>query len=941
MGAALPLYPNGPSSSVLGGEGLLPSATCSRCRLANGARQVCLPAEGDPDRRGGVLLVRDAPSREDSLRWRPFADSTGQYVRQLVAKFAPGVSVTLDNAVKCAPGVAPIDKAIQECRPYLRSTVRQAVPDRIIAFGAAAIRSLTGRSVWPLGVRGGYGWHTIECPDCEEAADHGADCGCAGTRIKRIPIFYVLDPVEALQNRFLRTIFEVDLKVALTTPIPVPREWDGTARIIRTGADAEAAEQELRSGKWFSFDCEWAGNLYNDSWKLLSVACTPAGASYAWVWDAEALAKHDVAVKVKRALEDPKVGKVGHYMQADAQAVKLGLGARIPDEAYYVDTFYLLSLLDPEADGALEAAAERVGMGGHKSENDAQLKEEIKRFRDYVKKKHDKSVKATAKRAQVSLFEATQDAAFGTPIDPFKEWPDLTPALLAEIETAVVNGEDSDELLTWAYGLVPRDILSRYNALDTIATARLAELLLERLAADAWEIRRTWEENLRPAIPAIVQVEEWGFRADADNVVVMRTWLRDKLNGILERFRPYGWDSDPTKSKLNLESNDDLANLLYDTLRDAKGNKLKCTQFTAGGARATNKEALQELEGQHPLIADLLEYKRVSTQLKKHLGKFIRSDGRIHTRFNLAGARTGRLSSNDPNMQNQKRAEDDEGRLTRNCFVAAPGWTLAEVDQAQVELRIGMGLANDPVGIGIFKSGRDFHMESAKLVSRIRWGIPPEQVTEQHRQENKPTTFAVFYDDEVWGLAFRLGISPEEAQKVLEGLFGAFKRLPLWINECVNESLKTGVSWSWWNGRRCRRRPLYNLGSPDKAKFKTARRGAWNGPTQATANEFVLAALVKMVRWIREEGLQDVVRLGLTIHDALVFEIRDDYVDLVLHMAYRIMTSFRTPNGVPLDVDFKTGKIWGEMKKYKMKKPVELGHLPYDEPDSYPEAKIA
>lgn len=152
---------------------------------------------------------------------------------------------------------------------------------------------------------------------------------------------------------------------------------------------------------------------------------------------------------------------------------------------------------------------------------------------------------------------------------------------------------------------------------------------------------------------------------------------------------------------------------------------------------------------------------------------------------------------------------------------------------------------------------------------------------------------------------------------------------------------REGGVWSWWNGRRCRFRPLYNLGSPDKKKFKTARRGCWNGPTQATANEFVLAALVKMVDWIEAEGLQDVVRLCLTIHDALTFEVRDDYVELVTHMAYRIMTSFRTPNGVPLDVDCKVGKVWGEMKKYKFPKPKDLGHLPYDEPAEYPEAKAA
>jgi len=908
---ALPLYPASPAPVVLDGQTLAPDKGCKRCRLSSGARSPCLAAEGDPSVKGGVLFVAEAPSREDDLRSRPFTGKVGSYVRPLIEKIIPSTPVVFDYAVKCSPGLASTDKALVECRPYLRETIRQAAPSRIVAFGSKAIRALTGRSVWPVGTRGGHTWTVVDNVPT--------------------PIFYVVDPIEALQNRYIRQVFEEDLRWALTAPVTPPTAWREDARVVQTIEDAEEAAQDLLSSPWFAYDCEWAGHQYNRSFRLLSVACVPCDVEYAWVWDLPALQNPALVAPLRRALESKTTGKTGHYLQTDIQAVKLGIGATVPDAGVRIDTLYLLNLLDPEADGGLEWAAELVGMGGHKAENEAAVQAEIDRFRKWVKRKHDNSVRTQNARAQVSLF-----AAVVTDEDPLKLWPSMTPELIAEMEAAVLAEATADDLKTWAFGLVDRAVLSRYNALDTIATARLARLLQTRLDAGPWELRATWRENVRPAIWAIAQVEAWGVGADRDNIRLMRTWLEGKRAAILEKFRPYGWHEDPKVSKFNLESNDQMAEFLYETLRDSKGKKLRCTMETESGARSTGAEALEDLEDLHPMIKEVQDYRTIKVQLSKDLLGFVRDDGRFHSRFNLNGSRTSRLTSVDPNLHNQKRAEDDIGKFVRSCVVAEDGFTLVGMDQAQVELRIGGGLAGDKVMIDTFVQGQDIHMTSARLVSKIRWGIPPEQVTDAHRQEHKPTTLAVFYDDEPYGLAFKLNITVDEAKNLIFGIFGAFKRVPKWIGEQVALGTRDGGVWSWWNGRRCRFRPLRNLGSPDKKKFKTARRGCWNTPTQTTANEFMLMALVKMVNWVHAEGLQNDVRVVLTIHDELTFEIRDQYIPLVIGMAYRILRSFRTPGGVPLDVDCKMGKIWGSMQKTKFVKVKAL--LPFDEPESYPEA---
>lgn len=955
MALEIPLYPPHPMRASLSAsavQGLAPDRGCTRCDYHKNSKSVCItpeivpPASGRAPRPGGILVVGENPTREDDSRSRPFTSQMGSYLRPLLLKDRPAdVDLILDLAVKCAPFPVGHLRVFDQCRPYLQGTIAQHYPSRIITLGKDAAASVLGRSVDPSASRKSHSWLPVPCGCAalppEEVAQQGGcpDCGDSGMAL--IPVFPLPDPRNGAQNRFLRGYFEEDLKHALTFQPPLPYVRAGVAKVVRTPEDAHQAEQELRRAPWFAFDCEWAGKIYNRSWKLLSLACTPKGADFAWVWDAVSLASPMLVAPLRRCMEDPKVGKAGHFLQSDIQASAQGIRARIPEAAVYFDSCYAMSLQDPECGASLEEGAELVGMGGHKEENEWYLRSAIADFRKYVKDKHDASIRAVNRRAQVSLF-----APMGPrELDPLVRWPDMTAALLSELEAAVLEGQDIADLKTWAFALVPRDILSRYNALDTIATAKLVELLEARFLAGPWPLRYTWKENVLPLVYTFARIEEWGIEGDRDNILLMRDWLTTKKNALLEHFRPYGWDPDKTKSKLNLDSPPQMAQLLYETLRDDKGQKLKCSGLTDGGERGTGADALEALEGQHPLIAILVEFRRVSTQLKKDLLGYLRDDGRFHTRFNLNGARSGRVSSQDPNLQNQKRAEDEEGIMVRSCFTARAGYTLLDFDQAQVELRTGAGLCGDPKMIQIFKDGRDFHMEAAKLVAPVRWGITADQVTEQHRQDNKPTTFAVFYDDEVYGLAFRLGVPVEEAEKILTGLFGAFVRLPRWIGEQVAKGEKDGGVWSWWNGRPCRWRPLPGLGwphgreAPTKKLYKTARRGCWNSPNQATANEFVLAAIRKIVKWIEEEGYDttDAIRLVLTVHDSVLLEVRDDLIDLVCFMVYRLMTSFRTPGDVPLDVDCKRGKVWGAMEKYKFPKPKDLGHLNYDEPESYPE----
>jgi DNA polymerase-1 len=319
------------------------------------------------------------------------------------------------------------------------------------------------------------------------------------------------------------------------------------------------------------------------------------------------------------------------------------------------------------------------------------------------------------------------------------------------------------------------------------------------------------------------------------------------------------------------------------------------------------------------VLDDLLQHRSVvkmdSTYAVGML-KHIRDDGRIHPSLLLDGARSGRASCQDPNLQNIPREADSaEGKMARDVFVAAPGHVLMSVDYSQIELRIAAMLSGDQEMQQIFQDGVDFHRRTAELISKIAWKIRPQDVEKKHRTAAKSVNFGVLYGLGDDGLAAQLGCSVNEARRVREAVLGRFHRLAKWIRERLIEAKKTGYCRTWWAGAPARRRSLWRLASKDSEERSRNEHAAHNTPIQGTASEFCLASLVAVVRWIRADAVP--AKLILPIHDALLLEVHEDCVQEVAQNVREIMLSWNSM-GVPLEVDIDTGLAWGSLVRMPM-----------------------
>ena len=858
MPESLPLYPAAPLAAVEN-----PSTTgqevnpqCRRCGGYEGTKTVCMTADGEP---GGLLVVGSMPGREEDLVGRPNVGRSGQLVRRLVEAHWKG-PVAHDNALRCygAAGLEEPKKAVPLCRGYLSRTFRECVPTRVVALGDLAMEAVLGRSVPSLSVRRGYGW-------------------IYGVGSSPVPVFLVMHPTAATKNRFLRLRFEEDLRWALTTPTPAAPAWDGETWVVQTAEEAESAAADLRAKAWVSVDAEWAGVMFEDDFTVLCVGCHGRGDRHVWQWDEAALTDPDVRAPLASLLSDPRVPKVGQNVKSDANAVWAAHGIEL--RGLKVDTMLVRSMLESDALRGLDTLGELCGMGGHKDEAVAAVDEAIALIR-----------------------KARRTAEVGDKL------PSLFPVIENQwVDAAVRLGGDPRR---FAYGLIPRKTLLAYNARDCVATSGVAETQLEQLVEQP-DIARAWETVVRPSSWAAAQIERWGIAASLPALKQFETLVTQKKAEAQKRLDAYGVGFNGGSSK-------QVAALLYDRLR------LPCLEYTKKGAPSTDASALEKLKGRHPAVDAILAYRKSDKLLGTYavgLQQYVRSDGRIHANINLDGARSGRTSMDDPNLQNLPSEKKDEvyGKMARDCFVASPGHKLLSADYSQLELRVAAMLSGDDVMTDFFRRGVDIHQGSAMLCSQMIWGIPPEAVTKEHRAKIKPINFGILYGKGDQTLAEELHSTVEEAQKIREAIFGKFRKLRAWIDDCTAEAQRTGYTWTWWDGRRARRRDMFRLADPDDAVRSRAQNGSYNSPIQGTASDFCTMSATAVSQWIVENGVP--AMLVAIVHDQLLLDVREDCVDEVALEVRRIMRGWNSL-GVPLEVDLETGEAWGSLGKYSLPKSV-------------------
>jgi DNA polymerase-1 len=508
-------------------------------------------------------------------------------------------------------------------------------------------------------------------------------------------------------------------------------------------------------------------------------------------------------------------------------------------------------------------------MGGHKDESEEELERVEKRIAE-ARKNSDSN--------QGCLFDDSEPA-----LDAAVREPEVTP-------------------LRFAYALMDTDIRDRYCARDTVATARLGDLL-DKQVTDDEGASHVWQSVGRRATDAIAQMERWGMAADRSAVQSLQEILDLELGQVQARLSSYG--------DFNPASPADVAKLLFGKLG------LRSTEKTNGGKPSTASDVLERLRGKHPVVEDLLYHRRLAKYKGDYgdkLGRYIRNDGRIHCEIKIDGTRTGRASVKEPPLHGLPQAIDELSRAVKRCFVAPPGCLIVVADYSQIELRIAAMLSGDPVMRDMFISGEDFHTATAKLIARNYWGIDPSAVGKKERSSAKTFNFALLYGMSDNGLAKRLGTSVQEAKRLRAAIMGAWKVLARWIDQRKKEARETGYCWTWWAGKRARKRPLFGIRSKDRRQKSTAENSAVNTPVQGTANEYMVASICETVEWIWAENRPE--RLGLTVHDSVVAEVPIDTLHEFVGTVREIMLGHDSGD-VPLKVDIEVGTTYGDLEPYE------------------------
>lgn len=438
---------------------------------------------------------------------------------------------------------------------------------------------------------------------------------------------------------------------------------------------------------------------------------------------------------------------------------------------------------------------------------------------------------------------------------------------------------------------VPVEELREYAVEDADVTLQLKEIFLPRLIKEGLQDLAAGIEM--PLIRVLAAMERTGVKLNHEDLKIIAGDLRGDIISLEEEiFRLAG-------TEFNISSPKQLGDILFLRLKlDDRARMTKTGQYI------TNEEILQRLADRHPIINKVLEYRG----LKKLLSTYVEAlpqlvsakTGRIHTSFNQAVAATGRLSSNNPNLQNIP-VRDERGREIRKAFVPDDGYLFLSADYSQIELRLMAHLSKDKSMIDDFLSGNDIHAATASKI----FGVNLSDVTREMRGRAKTANFGIIYGISAFGLSERLTIGRKEAKELIDGYFASYPGVKAYMEDSIRKAREKGFVTTMFG----RRRYIRDINSRNQVVRGNAERNAINAPIQGTAADIIKIAMVRIHERLGKEGFSS--RMILQVHDELIFEVPGAELERLREMVIKEMSSAAELD-VPLKVDWGTGKNWLE-----------------------------
>ncbi len=427
----------------------------------------------------------------------------------------------------------------------------------------------------------------------------------------------------------------------------------------------------------------------------------------------------------------------------------------------------------------------------------------------------------------------------------------------------------------------PEEILD-YAAEDADVTLRLDDVLRSQTPS-AIET----EEKL---VKILIEMEREGIRVDTAALKDYGAQLEREILQLLQDVLAYA------EPGFNPDSPKQLGELLFGKLGLPGGKK------TAKGQWSTDEKTLSKLADAHPIIGKILEY-RACTKLKStyvdKLPTLIDSESRVHTTFRQHATETGRLSSEDPNLQNIP-VRTERGKMIRKAFVARDDrHVLISADYSQIELRLMAAFSQDPAMIAAFRNGEDIHRDTASRV----YDVMPAFVTPEQRSKCKMVNFGIIYGISAFGLSQRLNCPRKEAADLIETYFRLYPKVKDFMESAITKAREKGYAETILG----RRRTLRDINSRNATVRQAAERDAINTPIQGSAADLIKVAMVKVDAALKASGLR--TKMVLQIHDELIFDTPLDEVEQVKEIVRREMST-ALDFGVPLDVGIGVASNW-------------------------------
>ena len=441
--------------------------------------------------------------------------------------------------------------------------------------------------------------------------------------------------------------------------------------------------------------------------------------------------------------------------------------------------------------------------------------------------------------------------------------------------------------------VVPLEDIKEYAAEDADITLQLKEVFSPIL--DKAETKKLFEEIEIPLIPVLAAMEMEGINLDVEYLKKMSVDMQKDINEFEQKIY------ETAGEKFNLASPKQLGDILFDKLKIG-GTKQKKTKT---GQYATGEEVLSYLANDNPIVAAILEWRQMvklqSTYIDALPNQVDAKTKRVHTDYMQTVAATGRLSSNNPNLQNIP-IRTERGRLIRKAFIARDeNHTLLSADYSQIELRIIAALSGEDNMIKAFQNNEDIHKSTAAKV----FNVPLEEVTKEQRSNAKTVNFGIIYGVSAFGLSNQTSLSRSDSAALIDAYYKTYPKLKSYMSEQVDFARENGYVQTVLG----RRRYLKDINSANAIVRGGAERNAVNAPIQGSAADIIKIAMINIYNKLSSENWKS--KMLLQVHDELVFDVHNSELEKIQPMIkHEMETAFKLD--VPLEVELGLGKDWLE-----------------------------